>query len=57
MKFKKQAAKGKFDPKRFPPKDDAKAQHALRVDLHLQVVVWTPLLTPLLLIQREENGS
>ena len=41
MKFKKQAAKGKIDPDRLPPTEDATAQYSLRV--HLQVVVWKHL--------------
>uniref|UniRef100_UPI00358F1FFC uncharacterized protein n=1 Tax=Myxine glutinosa TaxID=7769 RepID=UPI00358F1FFC len=46
MKFKKQAAKGKIDPDRLPPTEDATAQHSLRV--HLQVVVWKHLDTSIL---------
>ncbi len=46
MKFKKQAAKGKIDPDRLPPTDDATAQHSCRV--HLQVAVWKHLDTSIL---------
>ena len=46
MKFKKQAAKGKIDPDRLLPTEDATAQHSLRG--HLQVVVWKHLDTSFL---------
>ena len=48
LKFQKQAVKGKIDPDRLPPTEDAATQHALRV--HLQIAVWhnlnTSILTP-----------
>lgn len=46
LKFQKQAAKGKIDPDRLPPTENATTQHSLRV--HLQVVVWKHLNTSLL---------
>lgn len=46
LKFQKQAAKGKIDPDRLPPTEDATTQHSLRV--HLQVAVWHSLDTSVL---------
>lgn len=46
QKFQMQAAKGKLDPDRLPPTQNATAQHSLRV--HLQVVVWKHLNTSIL---------
>ena len=46
LKFQKQAAKGKIDPDRLPPTENATTQHSLRV--HLQVVVWKHLNTSIL---------
>ena len=46
LKFQKQATKGKIDPDRLPPTENATAQHSLRV--HLQVVVWKHLNTSIL---------
>ena len=45
-KFMKQASKGKIDPDRLPPTDDATIQHSLRV--HLQIAVWKHLDTSIL---------
>ena len=41
LKFQKRAAKGKIDPDRLPPTEDAATQHALRV--HVQFSVWQDL--------------
>ena len=46
IRFQKQAAKGKIDPDRLPPTEDAASQHVLRVYLH--VVVWRSLDTSVL---------
>ena len=46
LKFQKQASKGKVDPDRLPPTDNATVQHSLRV--HLQVVAWKHLNTSVL---------
>ena len=44
--FQKQASKGKIDPDRLPPTENATAQHSLRV--HLQVMIWKHLNTSVL---------
>ena len=46
LKFQKQASKGKIDPDRLPPTENAAAQHSLRV--YLQVAVWKHLNTSVL---------
>ena len=46
LRFQKQASKGKIDPNRLPPTENATAQHSLRV--HLQVAVWKHLNTSVL---------
>ena len=46
LKFQKQAAKGKINPDRLPPTEDATTQHSLRV--HMQVAVWQSLRTSIL---------
>ncbi len=46
LRFQKQASKGKIDPDRLPPTENATAQHSLRV--HLQVAVWKHLNTSVL---------
>ena len=46
LRFQKQASKGKIDPDRLPPTENATAQHSLCV--HLQVAVWKHLNTSVL---------
>ena len=46
VKFQKQASKGKIDPDRLPPTEDATLQHSLRV--YLQIIIWKHLNTSVL---------
>ena len=46
IKFLKQANRGKIDPDRLPPTEDASTQHALRV--HHQLVTWKHVETAML---------
>ena len=45
-KFQEHAAKGRIDPDKLPPTEDATFQHSLRV--HLQIAIWKSLKTSIL---------